>query len=194
MRFRVSFRLPRRLTVCLCSLILVSAALVGTAASTAHVAHAATGPNTAIGCGAERHDPSQFSGSFGGYVGYDSQGNYCDGSFSYVLTPTSAFAIWPVNFVHWSNTGFLVVEVFVYIPNVNAGAVVDYDATLCDNEGTGACQVQPLVHTFDQNAVSGWQYVGYVLLDYLQELTQVELSSHQASHFDMAEDAIGLAV
>lgn len=116
MRLRVSPRLPRLLAVCLCSLALASAALVGTGVATSHVAHAATAPNTAIRCGTERHDPSQFSGSFGGYVGYDSQGNYCNGSFSYVL------------------------------------------------------------------------------LDYLQELTQVELSSHAVSHFYMAEDAIGLAV
>lgn len=61
MRLRVSPRLPRLLAVCLCSLALASAALVGTGVATSHVAHAATAPNTAIRCGAERHDPASLA-------------------------------------------------------------------------------------------------------------------------------------
>lgn len=193
MRFRVSPRLHRLLAICLCGLALASAALVGTGAATSHVAHADGGPTFDIRCGAERHDPSQFSGSFGGYVGPDGFGSQCNGSFSYVLTPTSAYAIWPTDEVNFKGS-MPIVFVWVYIPTVNAGAVVDYDATVCpDDSPAGPCRTVQLAHTFNQNAVGGWQNIGVVLLNDFDLLAQVKLSSYAVSHFFMAEDAIGFS-
>ena len=153
----------------------------------------ADGPvSSTIQCGAFRHNPGDFTVSdSGGYVGLNKDSNFCNGSFSYVLTPTSSFATWPANIVV-DNPVTEHVDIWVYIPTINAGAIVNYAASVC-TDGLNHCGAfQDFNTNYNQNIVCGWQKIGTVDIPPFGGLSQVKMYSTSQLQFFMAEDAFGV--
>jgi len=191
--------------VWLCCTVLGGGLLLGTTAAQAAPAKAAsakdvpvptipgdTGPATVWSCGGYRHDPSDFTSlSYGGDVGdYDVDGRSCDGSFSYVPTPTSSTVTWPV-VVNTADPNGTEVDVWVWIPTLDASAIVNYAVTECKLETTN-CSTGYLTQGFNQDPVSGWQFVGTVYVGAGQYVSQFTLSSGDQQQNNMGESAIGI--
>ena len=154
------------------------------------------GPDRGIQCGAQRHNPADFTvHSGGGYTGKDMYGNTCDGAFSYVLTPTSAYAVWTSYFYNnycgtpCSDTALF--DVWAYIPNVDAGAYVNYSVT--EHDLLGGIHTWDFNDNFYQNAYSGWQNLGAVSVEPNYVLDSITIRSTSSQHLYMAEDAIGFS-
>ena len=206
------FRLTRWRTwvgVWLCCTVLGGGFLLGTTAAQAAPAVPAkvasakdipippipgdTGPASVRSCGGYRHNPGDFTSlSYGGDVGdYDVAGNYCDGSFSYVPTPTSSTVTWPVA-VNTVDPNRTQVDVWAWIPTLDASASVDYAATVCKLETTTQCVTEPISQGFNQDLVSGWQYVGGLTINAGYYVNQVTMSSGDQQQNNMGEAAIGI--
>lgn len=109
-------------------------------------------PSAQILCGGARSNPSQWTiSNSGGFVG-PLNGVKCDGKFSYVTTPTSNYTIW--TFSTWVDPqGSHTSQMWVYIPNNHAGAVVDYKAFSCGHQ-------DHIWQGINQNNLTGWYYLG----------------------------------
>jgi len=170
-------RFCRILLACLCGITLCT--VFFTASSRAY-ASSTTPPSGSfdLQCGAERHNPSNFTVHTGG--------GYC-GNFSYVLTPTSAYAIWPQGYTN-NGDATIYLHVWAYIPTVDAGATVHYAALWCSTDG----QWHDLINgsSQNQNNLSYWNDVGKVGIGQDNGICGIKIYSTLSDHMYMAEDAL----
>lgn len=120
-----------------------------------------------------------------GYVGPTHTGSAaCDGSFSYILSPTSLTAAF---FPDKKLPAFAKsVDVWVYIPTKNAGAMTTYTLKFNDPSRVNKSW------TIDQNNCSYWIFFGNVRIPSGATSLTVVASSHDARRLYMAEDAAAL--
>jgi hypothetical protein len=178
---------------CLLAFVAAFAALAG--GGMVSPAQAATNlpSTTQFTCGGFRHPPSAFTGSSsGGFVGTDSFGNHCDGSFSYVLTPTSAYVTYDVERAYTVTTSPQSAALWAYIPTNHAGAPQAMYTVNLYNPG---CQGTIASFTINQEQLSGWNKVGTFTIPVTPSggcLMEVRLSSNESTSWDLAEDAVGI--
>lgn len=171
------------LLVCVCSIALWAMffpAAVYAQSSSSHIQEGSTSPPSGyfgLQCGGERHNPSNFTVHTGN--------SYCNGSFSYVLTPTSAYVIWPLTETN-NGSENLTLHVWAYIPTVDAGATVHYAWGHCDGTYTDLVGGSSV----NQNNLSYWSEVGHVGFQNGSGICGIKMYSSLSDDLYMAEDAL----